>query len=216
MMKEREDDILWDTVTILKEQERFENAIALFKNLIERTFSKLKLRSMFLDEFKMDLPSNEFVNHIRKLDKEVYESVNSSDTTQAYESLVEYIEKLSEIIPGTDRKKLLAKILEEQTQSYSRSMIERYDWAIPIRADQTEVYTSTEVAEILGVSDQTIRRWCDQGKYLGAYQTPGGHWRIPKKHFRVSLDEARKRNVFEQKLNEFNAKHGEVTEDEIL
>jgi excisionase family DNA binding protein len=60
-------------------------------------------------------------------------------------------------------------------------------------AEKAEVYSSTEAAEILGVSDQTIRRWCEKRKYPDAYQTDGGHWRIPKKYFKITLVDARKR-----------------------
>ncbi|MEZ7171754.1 helix-turn-helix domain-containing protein [Sporosarcina sp. OR05] len=45
--------------------------------------------------------------------------------------------------------------------------------------------------EILHVSDQTIRRMCDAGKFPDATRTEGGHWRIPKQYFNVSLDQAR-------------------------
>jgi excisionase family DNA binding protein len=104
----------------------------------------------------------------------------------------------------------------DKTQSHVDSIMPRYDLALPDTIEQAEVHTSTEVTEIIGVSDQTIRRWCEQGKYPGAYQTKGGHWRITKKYFKVSLEEARKRNAFEQDLNDLNAKYGEVNEDEFL
>ncbi|MBS4220080.1 helix-turn-helix domain-containing protein [Bacillus sp. FJAT-49711] len=83
---------------------------------------------------------------------------------------------------------------------------------IPMREeeDYTKSYTTLEAAEIVGVSDQTIRRWSEKGKYPDAVKT-GGCWRIPKKYFKISLEEARKRKAFEQHLNEFNAQYGEET-----
>ncbi|KAA9013841.1 helix-turn-helix domain-containing protein [Niallia endozanthoxylica] len=216
MIKEREEEILWDTVTILKEQNLFENASVLFKTLIERTFLTLKLPTKFLEDIKIDLPSNEVVNLIRILDKKIYQSLKSSDTTLAYESFVEYILKLSEIVPETDGKKIIAKILAEQTQNYNENHMAVAELTIPITVEHTEAYTSTEAAEIIGVTDQTIRRWCEKGKYPGAFQTEGRHWRIPKKYFKISIEEARKRKAFEQELNEFNAQYGEANEDEFL
>ncbi|WP_071392645.1 helix-turn-helix domain-containing protein [Bacillus tuaregi] len=217
MIKEREEEILWDTVTILKEQNRLENASALFKTLIERTFLTLKLPTKFLEEAKIDLPSNEFVNLFRKLDKEIYQSLKSSNMTLAYESFVEYIVKLAEVVPEADSKKIIANILAEQTQhQVENNWMPKVELATPITAVPSDVYTSTEVAEIIGVTDQTIRRWCEKGKYPGAFQTEGRHWRIPKKYFKLTLEEARKRKDFEQELNEFNAQHGEVNEDEFL
>lgn len=211
MIKEREEEFLWDTIKLLREQNRFENALALFKTLIERTFLTLRLSTNFLEEFDMNLPSNEFVNLIRMLDKEIYQSLKSSDTLRAYETLVEYIEKLSEIIPEADRNQILAQILAEHRLAQFET-----DFPIVDIVAKTEVYTSTEVAEIMGVSDQTIRRWCEKEKYPDAYQTEGGHWRIPKKYFRMTLEKAQQRENFEQELNEFNAEFGEVNEDEFL
>lgn len=216
MFKEREEDLLWDTITLLKDQNHFENASALFKSLIERTFSALKMPTSFLEEAKIDLPSNEIVSLFRSLDKEINRSLKRSDTIRAYESLLEYIEKLSEVIPETDQKQILAKLLAEKSQRPLEIILPRFEFAIPVAPEQAEVYTSSEAAEIIGVSDQTIRRWCEKGKYPNAYQTDGGHWRIPKRHFKVTLEEARKREEFEQLLNKVNAKHGEVAEDEFL
>jgi excisionase family DNA binding protein len=36
-----------------------------------------------------------------------------------------------------------------------------------------------DVAEMLGVDRRTVTGWCIAGRVDGAYQTPGGHWRIP-------------------------------------
>lgn len=35
------------------------------------------------------------------------------------------------------------------------------------------------VAEQLGVERRTVTDWCINGRIDGAYQTPGGHWRVP-------------------------------------
>jgi len=40
-------------------------------------------------------------------------------------------------------------------------------------------FTVREVAKLKGVDRSTVRRWCERGYVKGAYQTPGGHWRIP-------------------------------------
>lgn len=218
MIKDRQDEILWDTVTILRDQNRFENALVLFKTLIERTFSTLKLPTKVLEEVKMDIPSNDFVKLIRIKDKEIYQFLNNSDTTRAYESFLEYIEKLSEITPEADRKKILANILAEQTQRHVESIIPIFDsaMAIPVKLEHAEAYTSTEAAEIIGVTDQTIRRWCEKGKYPDAIKTHGGHWRIPKKYFKITLEEALKRKSFEQELNSFNGQFAKGNEDEFF
>lgn len=85
-----------------------------------------------------------------------------------------------------------------------------------IEVPEVEVYTSSEAAEILGVTKLTILRWCDQNKFPEAYQTDGGHWRIPQKYFKISFEQARKRKTYEQQLNEFNALKGEGDESEWI
>lgn len=213
MIREREEELLWDTVTLLKDQNLMENALALFKSLIERTFSTLKVPTQFLEELKINTPTNEMVSQIRSLDKEIYQALKDDNTLQAYEYLVDYIEELSEVIPESNRKKIIAKLLFTH---YLNDTTKEVIVPIPLEVEREDVFTSTEAAEIIGVSDQTIRRWCEKGKYPDAYQTEGGHWRIPKKHFKISIEQARKRNSFEERLNQFNMKEGEVTEDEFL
>ncbi|WP_363550377.1 helix-turn-helix domain-containing protein [Caldifermentibacillus hisashii] len=79
-----------------------------------------------------------------------------------------------------------------------------------------ETYSTDEVVEIMGTDEQTVRKWCKKGKYPEAYQTNSGDWHIPKKYFKISLKQARRRNAFEEKLNLINQMKREVTEDEFL
>ncbi len=51
----------------------------------------------------------------------------------------------------------------------SNSLIERR---------RRQALTSREVAEVLAVSESSVKRWCDSGR-LGTVRTPGGHRRIP-------------------------------------
>jgi hypothetical protein len=41
------------------------------------------------------------------------------------------------------------------------------------------VYTPKSLAAQWCVSPTTVRRWCTQGRFPGAWRTGAGHWRIP-------------------------------------
>lgn len=43
---------------------------------------------------------------------------------------------------------------------------------------ESALYTTTEVAKLLGVDDSTVRRWVATGKVTAAVTTPGGHMRF--------------------------------------
>lgn len=43
------------------------------------------------------------------------------------------------------------------------------------------ILSTSEVAKMLGVTSQTVLTWCKTGRMPGAYQTPGGTWKIPGK-----------------------------------
>lgn len=44
-------------------------------------------------------------------------------------------------------------------------------------AQEVELFTTREAGRKLGVSDETVRRWCFKGQ-IPAISLPGGHWRI--------------------------------------
>ncbi|MDA8203562.1 MAG: excisionase family DNA-binding protein [Chloroflexi bacterium] len=48
------------------------------------------------------------------------------------------------------------------------------------RSRDTEYLTSTEAAEALGVSRNTVKKWARLGYLHDAYRTDGGHVRIPR------------------------------------
>lgn len=57
--------------------------------------------------------------------------------------------------------------------------------------DSTPVWLTTgQVAERVGMSVDTVRRWLDRPvpMFPSAYQVPGGHWRIPLSDVRAFLE----------------------------
>jgi molybdopterin-binding protein len=52
-------------------------------------------------------------------------------------------------------------------------------------------YTPTQVGELLGVSPDTVRRWCDEGR-LEARRSSGGHRMVPGRELARYLTEQTK------------------------
>ena len=44
---------------------------------------------------------------------------------------------------------------------------------------KSQILTTQGYAKRISCHSATVRNWCKQGKIEGAFQTPGGHWRIP-------------------------------------
>lgn len=47
--------------------------------------------------------------------------------------------------------------------------------------DSQELLSTSGAAKMFGVTSQTVLTWCKEGRMPGAYPTPGGTWRIPRK-----------------------------------
>lgn len=62
-------------------------------------------------------------------------------------------------------------------------------------------YTTGDVAKILGVSKETVRRMCENGRFPEAHKTNGRHWRIPNKYFKINVNEAEKAKQFMEPLD---------------
>ncbi len=212
MIREAEEELLWDSVTLLHEQNRSENAKVVFKSIVEKPFALLRQPMDFMDALTINLPSPEVTASLRRIDRQIRRSLSEQNVEQAYMELLEYIGVLVELVPDADQaelqKRIIAKFLANQFGDKEATN--------HLGVIKLESYTSSEAAKILDVSDQTIRRWCERGKYPNAYQTEGGHWRIPRTYFRITLEQAEQREEFEQELNRLNARKGEADESEFL
>jgi len=50
-----------------------------------------------------------------------------------------------------------------------------------------DLFTSSGVAEVFGVSVETVRQWAEAGKLQG-FRTPGGHWRFRRSEISALVD----------------------------
>jgi len=76
-------------------------------------------------------------------------------------------------------------------------------------------FTPSEVSKRLGVSDQTVRRMCDKGKFPGAFQTDGGHWKIPKHALVTTQEEDQRAEQLFQHIDAKNKNAGGVDEFDL-
>jgi Predicted site-specific integrase-resolvase len=208
MFKEQDEKALWDTVAILRHESRMDSVTAFFKMAVERTLALLRKPTDFLEVVPFVMPPVDILQSFQELDTEIRRTIRFGEHQKTYFLLVEYIDRLTSFVPNDE--------LDEMRKLIWANMLAASEPATIHVQEKVEVYTSSDVAEILSVSDQTIRRWCEKGKYPEAFQTEGGHWRIPQKYFKITLEQARKRKAFEQQLNDFNATKGEANESEWL
>jgi excisionase family DNA binding protein len=56
------------------------------------------------------------------------------------------------------------------------------EWLLELLSDTPEGpdYTVAEVAELFGRSESTVRTWCEERRFEGAYKLSGKSWRIPR------------------------------------
>lgn len=167
---------------------------------------------------KKELESEQF-RSMKELSKNIAVLMEKGQEDEVREKALDYIDGIVSILasnPEEEKKlrrsflkhfvriksDLQPEILYNHAPSLSGTAFEPFsshlyleagtqDYDSPSKSHSKEgTYTTSEAAEILHVSDQTIRRMCDAGKFPEASRTDGGHWRIPKKHFRVTLNQS--------------------------
>lgn len=74
-------------------------------------------------------------------------------------------------------------------------------------------YTTSEAAKKLGLSDQTISRMCEQGKFKGAkLVAENGKCRIPEENFFTSRTQDKEAEMVLQRIDKKNEGAGNVDE----
>jgi excisionase family DNA binding protein len=191
---------LWNTVGVLTQESKFSEAKTILKLISEQTFESMKIPVEVFSSVAKILPTPRPFNldsmeKFKQLDYQLRELQKKQQVLEVEEQeikhrLIEYVDALSEVLgeEKTDqlRKELLANLISITTDQLISPVQ-------PVMLDQTEIYSTSEASEILGVSDQTIRRMCEAGRFPGAYRIGDrGNWKIPKKHFKITLEEARR------------------------
>jgi len=85
------------------------------------------------------------------------------------------------------------------------------------KVPDTTYYTISEAAKKLGLSDQTIRRMCENKRFIGAYRSGGehGHWRIPEDNFITTKEQDQKAEMILKQLDKKNEEAGDLDEFDL-
>lgn len=80
-----------------------------------------------------------------------------------------------------------------------------------------EMYLITlrEVAEKLGLSENTIHCMCQKEMFKGAYQTETGDWLIPEDNFITSKNQDKRTHELFHHLDKKNKRKGEIDEFDL-
>lgn len=217
-----EQDKIWESVQTLISIDG-EQAKTVLKVAIERSLQILGMRIPVISTLTLKTPSIDAVVHLKQIEKQMREAYQQQEEVQTYEWLVDYIDLLSQLSndePHMIRKRLLASLLSFNNQKKrQRLQLRKYRLNEAMRpaiylTQEREMafYTPKEVAGKLGLSDQTIRRMCDKGKFKGAYQTDGGHWKIPKDAFITTPEQDKRAETVLQRIDSINKEAGDVDE----
>jgi excisionase family DNA binding protein len=217
-LMDQEQENLWDSVQILS-QINVEKAKSVFKVTIEKSLQQLGITSPIFSTIPLSVPNTDRLSQLRQIEKKMREAYAHQEKEKAYEYLVDYIEQLSQMAeedPLAVRKKLLASLLAEHHKRKPKKYRLSASSA-PLLSKQvaTAYYTTTEVAKKLGLSDQTIRRMCEKGKFPGAYKTDGGHWRIPQEIFITTSEQDERTEEVLKRIDIKNQKAGYVDEFDL-
>lgn len=82
---------------------------------------------------------------------------------------------------------------------------------VPITAAPPQLLTVAQAANLLNVSDRTIRRWIEAEK-IPYLELPSGGYRIPQGALLASL---RGNYDLAGELRELDERHSEISEDEV-
>lgn len=201
MLLERDQKKLWDAALFLMEHDRLNEIEPIIKVLLSETLNTLDkpidaVRQLEIAIANIDSPDD--LARLRSLESTIKKHVKNGDLQAAHKILIEYISTVA--VNTNDILASLLSFTPESFQDSDANMNEGY-------------YRAGEVARKMGVSTQTIKRHCEEGRFPGAKKTPGGHWRIPKTLFRTTDEQDIEAEEILRRLDEKNRLGGEVDDE---
>ncbi|MFD1031893.1 helix-turn-helix domain-containing protein [Metaplanococcus flavidus] len=212
---DREHEKLWESIETLANIDE-EQATIVFKLAVERSLREIDSFTPTISAIPLSLPDHETLLKMKQLDRNIRRALNDRKREQAYEFLLDYIDLLSQATgenPEHVKRKMISSVLAKRSPRRAAHLTARHS-PKPRKNTDTEslFYSTTEAARKLGLSDQTIRRMCEKGKFSEARQTEGGHWRIPKAAFITTAEQDERANQILEKIDAKNRAAGPVDE----
>ncbi|TLS36466.1 helix-turn-helix domain-containing protein [Pseudalkalibacillus caeni] len=216
-----EQEKMWDSIKTLIDING-DQAKAVFKAAIERSFHQVGLTAPKIANLPFTIPKPDDLDRLRAIEKQMREAYNHNNYSMYYKLFVDYVEQLSKTSEQEPliRRELFTSFLHQQTKRKRRPhyRVNRFTSAgvlVEEEKETTNYYSPGDVAKKLGLSDQTIRRMCSNDKFPGAYQTPGGHWRIPRDTFITTDKQDEEAETILNKIDAKNEEAGEIDEFDL-
>lgn len=210
MLMENDQTKLWDAISFLAENNKVQEAKSVMKVLFSEIFSVFLGAEFVPSHLEIKEITPEDIEHFKILTSKMSEYEKEGYHLSANELLVEFIQSST-----LNNREVLASLLLNRFPAIH----EKQRNEISQREEDTEemeegYFKAGYAAKRLGVTTQTLRRYCEAGRIPGAKKTPGGHWRIPKTAFRVSEQQVENSKETLKKIDVINCSYGEV-EDEF-
>lgn len=216
---DREQEKMWESIETLASIDE-EQATVVFKLAVERSLREIDSFTPAISAIPLSLPNHETLLEMKKLDRNIRHALKERKIEKANEFLVDYIDLLSQITgndPVKVQKQLISSILTKRSRRRVLHVPKPMHLTKPHKkADLDSLFYSTsEAARKMGLSDQTIRRMCEKGKFPKALKTDGGHWRIPKNSFITTEEQDERANQILGKIDAKNQAAGHVDEFDL-
>ncbi len=213
---------LWKSVYVLVQGQHHEEAIEVLKTIAQQA-----INSIGGQVSATDLPSNIHskvdeveITDIISLAKQINELVLQKNQMKASSLMSDYIERVISLLFSSQadvenfKREILISIIHKRMKEQSAASLIHEPNAQVVEYKESEYVTTKEAAVIGGVTDQTIRRWCEKGKFPEAFQTEGGHWRIPQKYLKTNSNQAESAEKWIRKLDNNTKNHiGEAIDE---
>ncbi|TYS17719.1 helix-turn-helix domain-containing protein [Rossellomorea vietnamensis] len=213
------DQGLWQSALTLVRSRHYTDAAEVIKAIAAQTVQSIggtiSFQSFPTPTKKLE---EEEVLYMQALSKEIAQLAEERKKDKVAELTTEYLDRFVHLLSETKRdsdylhRELLKGLIEFKLTSQEKHFklvktVKTFDKStlpktVSVEFEKAGYVTPSEAAVIGGVSDQTIRRWCEKGKFPEAFKTDGGHWRIPQKYFKMSIEQAREADAFMKKADE--------------